>query len=537
MTNTRTNHKADKPKRGLARIWAGPEVAGAPVDVAEPAAPVSPVAPDRAAQPRDERKPKKQPRGLAAVFAGPQAASDVDSAAAQQVNGRPIEAPPSERPGGQLRLSMRAASRGWYAPRLRGAPSTTRQTEILNTALIGPPTSSRGIVNGRDNLSRTMVSHDAFTAYNSSPRLITSPNVLFLGTVGSGKSSGVKTTQVARPLILTNRRACIWDKKPQGAEGEYAAVTRKYGTEPLSFSAANSSTRLNLLDPLIVEGTGLQGQTLLLNAVARIARNDVASTEWEKKAIRDALGLAFASFEDGRTPTAGDLLPFLGRVPNSSDLSNAAKDRLHQAGLSIRYALDELLAEYGGMLDGETSKNVDLTHRLTTFDISQLPDDGPAIPSVMAIGNMWLMGRLRREAASGIRFATNVVYEEGWHMIGGPSAALVKSNQKLSRSLGISNVFVMHKGTDIPEDSPGYTVVQEAQTVYIYRQDRPADADWCVRTFNLEPETAETLMNLRPGHCIMKIGSNPEVHLEHIRSPWEAELTETDEGMAGAATV
>ena len=55
---------------------------------------------------------------------------------------------------------------------------------------------------------------------------------------------------------------------------------------------------------------------------------------------------------------------------------------------------------------------------------------------VMAIGHMWLTGRLKTERGS----VTNVVYEEGWHMIGGPSAQLVKSNQKLSRALGISNV-------------------------------------------------------------------------------------------------
>jgi hypothetical protein len=113
----------------------------------------------------------------------------------------------------------------------------------------------------------------------------------------------------------------------------------------------------------------------------------------------------------------------------------------------------------------------------------------------------------------------------------------VKSNQKLSRSLGISNVFVMHKGTDIPPDSPGYTVVQEAQTIYAYRQDRDEDARWVTQTFNFAPDTQEVLMNLRPGNCVFKYGSNPETHMQHIRSQWEAEMTDTDEAMeAGAAT-
>ncbi|KFF58235.1 ATP/GTP-binding protein, partial [Cryobacterium sp. MLB-32] len=275
------------------------------------------------------------------------------------------------------------------------------------------------------------------------------------------------------PLILKNHRAVVFDKKDEGGEGEYAALTRRMGAEPLRFDPDGTGTRFNLIDPLIARGTGLQGQMLLINAVARIARDDTAATEWEEKATRYALQQMFRSFHDtARVSTTTDLMPYLGTVPLDQDLSAGARERFHQAGLSIRFGLENLLETYAGVFDGETSRNVDLSHKLTTFDISQLPDSGPAIPTVMAIGNMWLMGRLRQERG----YITNVIYEEGWHMIGGPSAQLVKSNQKLSRSLGISNVFVMHKGTDIPVDSPGYTVVQEAQTVYAFRQDRPEDA-------------------------------------------------------------
>jgi len=445
---------------------------------------------------------------------------------------RPADAPPWERQGSQLRASSRAGGRGWYAPAVAGAPSTTRQAEILNTALIGPPTGTEGVVNGRDNLSRTTISHDAPTAYNADPRQITSPNVLVFGTVGSGKSSFVKTVCVIRPLLLKNRSPVVFDKKDEGGEGEYAALTRRMGSEPFRFTADGNGTRLNLMDPLITRGSGLQGQTMLLNAVARIARNGTASTEWEKKAIRDALELTFDTFESGRVPTPADLLPNLGKIKDSGELSPAAKDRLHMAGLSIKYAIEDLMKEYGGLLDGETSPGVDLAHKLTTFDISQLPDDGPAIPVVMAIGNMWLMGRLRNERGR----ITNVIYEEGWHMIGGPSAHLIKSNQKLSRALGISNVFVMHKGTDIPPESPGYTVVQEAQTIYVFNQARNEDANWAVNTFGFAPESANTLMALRPGHLMFKYGSNPETHMQHVRSTWETEVTNTDSALAAAVT-
>ena len=77
----------------------------------------------------------------------------------------PVETPPEERekssseivpwdlPGTPLRTKASKAARGFYAPAGVGAPTTTRQAEILNTALIGPPTGTKGVVNGRDVLA------------------------------------------------------------------------------------------------------------------------------------------------------------------------------------------------------------------------------------------------------------------------------------------------------------------------------------------------------------------------------------------------
>jgi hypothetical protein len=435
-------------------------------------------------------------------------------------------------PGTQLRTNPRAAKNGFYGPALDGAPTTTRQAEILNTALIGPPTGTRGVVNGRDVLSRTSIAHDPITAYNSNPREVSSPNVIIMGDVGAGKSTHTKANQVLRPLLLKSRRCVVFDKKDQAGEGEYSNVVRHYGYEPIKFTADRTGTTLNLLDPVILRGTGIQGQARLLNIVTRLGRGDQALDGWEEEALRAALRTTVDATVS-RAPVLADVLPNLGNVANDPDyasLSLTARDDLHKAGLSVRWTLNGLLEEYAGLLDGETSRTVDLAGKLTSFDISQLPDDGPAVPVVMAIGNMWMLGRLRSERGS----TTTVVYEEGWHMIGGPSAQLIKANQKLSRGLGIANVFVMHKGTDIPADSPGMAIIQEAQTVCVYRQSRPEDALWCQQTFGFAPETAHTIERLQDGHYIFKYGSHPETHVQHILSSWEADITNTDEALAAA---
>jgi hypothetical protein len=68
------------------------------------------------------------------------------------------------------------------------------------------------------------------------------------------------------------------------------------------------------------------------------------------------------------------------------------------------------------MFDGETSRHVKLHPKLTTFDISALPEDGPATAMVMVVANAWLMGMLTRDPGH----RTNFIAEEGWHLLGGP---------------------------------------------------------------------------------------------------------------------
>ena len=98
---------------------------------------------------------------------------------------------------------------------LQGFGLSQPRASVLNTALIGPVTGTAGVANGRDMLSHSLITHDPVTAYNSTPRLISSPNSIVCGGVGGGKSSFVKTVYVTRPLVIRYRRAVIFDKKDQ----------------------------------------------------------------------------------------------------------------------------------------------------------------------------------------------------------------------------------------------------------------------------------------------------------------------------------
>ena len=111
-------------------------------------------------------------------------AQAVDVEETQPVENVAGEISPYELPGPARRTNARKARRGYYAPKLPGAPSTTRQATVLNTALIGPSTGTQGVANGRDVLSHNLVTHDP------GDRLQLSAEADFLPQHGCGWGSG-----------------------------------------------------------------------------------------------------------------------------------------------------------------------------------------------------------------------------------------------------------------------------------------------------------------------------------------------------------
>lgn len=441
------------------------------------------------------------------------------------------EAPPSALHlprGARSRPKVNVARREGYFRRATPAPTTTRQAEILNPALIAAPTDDEGVVIGRDMLSNSAVAHDPFTAYQR--KIITSPAVVVLGVIGSGKSSLIKTVYVLRPIILKGRRAVVMDKKDRNGEGEYCELTRELGSDPYHFRIGGGGTVINPMDPIITEAIGSGGQLGLLRAMAERSANLDALDAWQGKALRSAYLVVMRSAEqNGRTPLLSDLVRALP-TPRDPEgiMSVAAAERLHQAGLELSFLFEAmLLDELSGLFDGPTSEHVRLNDKLTTFDISQLPEDGPANALVQAVAHSIVLARLRRDRGQG----TNFVSEEGWSLVSGPVARQMNANQMLARGLGLSNVVAMHHVAQVGQDSEARSLLREPQTVHIYQQDRSEDIDAVVQMYGLDEGSAHSLASLEQGHHLLKIGRRAEIHVQHTRSELEERLTETDDAM------
>ncbi len=433
---------------------------------------------------------------------------------------------------------------GGYDLRVPLLKSTTRQTAALHLAVASAPTSSRGLYAGEDLMTGWPVFHDPIQGYRE--RTLSSPNCVLVGDVGGGKSSFTKTWILMRNLML-GRRVVVVDKKMQATgdpdaehEGEYAALARALGIEPVRFTGRPGGVRINPLDPAISgssRGEELAaGQITLLKAIL----DEVIGrplTQDEAKALRVAHETALTRARDrGAVATIRDVTRYLLEPDEgvvAGQLGRYGVDEYAAWGRQIGFALEECIAgDLAGLIDGETSEQIQLRAGLTVFDISALPDSGPAVPVVMAIINTWLRATLisQREVVP-----TYFVVEEGWHLVTGSFAKVSQQNTKKSRGLALSTVTNYQHISDVPRDSPAIATIKEAGTAAIFAQSKDDDARECAQLFGLPPSSVELIKNLERGCCLLKVGSRPAVLMRASRSSTEAFYADTDGALLSRA--
>ncbi|WP_159848483.1 ATP/GTP-binding protein [Nocardia sp. CY41] len=431
---------------------------------------------------------------------------------------------------------------GYYEPRPEGSASTTRQGEALNLAISRMPSGHRGILQGIDATNNAPIALDQFTAYGED---VSNINVTILGDVGKAKSSLVKTVYTTRTLPL-GRQVIIVDKKRQSGRGEYAVIADQVGAPSIQFTTgATGGPRLNLLDPAIsLQGEHAnaeyrpEGQAQLVYAVLEDTLGRPL-LETERSAVANTLSIVTRErLDTGHEPVIGDVAHRL-LYPDHRDTEVFGPLYREEAllwGRDVALALRRLSeTDLRGLVDAPTTDSVRaaLEHPFVHVDVSRLPDSGPALRVVMTLVNTWLSNRLA--ARSSAFQQTEFVVEEGWHLAEGSTGLHLRRNMKLSRGLGLSTVSAFHHISDFPADSPARALMQESSIVYIYGQERYDDAAACAQMYQLPAGSIETIMQLGPGQCLLKIGSRDPILMRHIRSPLERILTNTDAAIKGRA--
>ena len=404
--------------------------------------------------------------------------------------------------------------------RVPAIPVTTRHSPSLYPWQCATPLGVAGTLIGLDRLGDAAPFYfDAWELYAAG--IITSPNMLVLGQIGTGKSALVKA-YLHRQLRL-GRRIAVLDPK-----GEYDALARAAGLQhvrlhpggpdrlnPLDVptdSTADEATRhrANLLSALAA--TGLRRD---LNSEERAALSAVASRLPQEAVLADVVTQL--------------LTPDQALADDLATTTNALAAAVRPTALELRRLLDGDLA---GMLDTHSTVTLEATGPGVVVDVSAVFGTDAIGPVMTCVGS-WLTRTTAAETARRI-----IVVDEAWALLGRVATTRwLQSTAKLARSLGVQLVLVTHRLSDLTSQSDsGSEATRQAHGLL-------ADTD--IRVVHRQPtaerETAATLLGLTraeaelatrlPAHrALWRLGGHAAV-VDHYLAADELPIVDTDSRM------
>ena len=214
--------------------------------------------------------------------------------------------------------------------------------------------------------------YDPFELYASG--VLTNPNVIVTGDIGSGKSALVKAF-LGRELAVYGRRRMVTILDPKG---EYTPFAQAHGLSVIRLHPGGTD-RLNPMDHRGDPTETIARQSLATALVAGVLGRQLDPTE-------DALlGRAVATI--ARTGRAFTLADVAHAVADPAEqlvaLSRRTPLELAQAATPVVFALDKLLTRtLAGMFDGPTNVSIDWTDGPGfVIDLSAVYSDETPSPS------------------------------------------------------------------------------------------------------------------------------------------------------------
>lgn len=377
---------------------------------------------------------------------------------------------------------------------------------------------------------------DPFDAYAAG--LVTNPNCWIMGEPGHGKSSLVKCLLLRMAGVYGcgtgGRWIAVADPK-----GEYSGLAEVLGL-PVVRLAPGGSVRIN---PLAAPPGGVEE-----SAEMRVLRR----AELVTAMVATVLGRSLSQVEDAavfaviddllgrpRTPTLVDLVGAVAKPSREvAERLRMAPDALEADLGTVRFALDKLLTRsLRGMFDGESTVSVPSDGPGLVLDLSAVPMDSDALPLVMVAAAGWLSHLL---AAPGPRRVQ--VLDEAWALLGNRhTAAYLQACFKLGRSVGVANVCIAHRPTDLAAQADDGTatakiaagLLADAATKILLRQ-APDQLDLAATSFGLTEPERSIVGQLARGRALWMVGGHTAV-VHHLQSRFETALCDTDARMTAGA--
>ncbi|ACS29587.1 ATP-binding protein [Micrococcus luteus] len=326
---------------------------------------------------------------------------------------------------------------------------------------------SEGVFVGLDLYSGGSFVYDPWVLYARG--MITAPNVVLAGIVGSGKSSLAKSLYT-RSLPF-GRRVYV----PGDPKGEHTAVANAVGGRAIVLGHG-LNTRLNPLD----EGhrpTGLSDQEWAITVASR--RRDLIGALAETVLARGLTPLEHTAIDLALTAVVTEnTVPILPMVVDRILAPDAAADaRLAEDGRLVGHALRRLVAgDLAGLFDGPSTVRFDPSLPMISLDLSRVTENSTLISVLMTCSSAWMESALL-DPNGGQRW---VIYDEAWRLMSHP--ALLKrmdAHWRLARHYGIANMLIFHKLSDLDNvgdagsamRSLANSLLANAETRIVYRQE------------------------------------------------------------------
>jgi hypothetical protein len=389
----------------------------------------------------------------------------------------------------------------------------------------------RGLYLGTDLLSGGGFCFDPFELYAAG--VLTSPNMLLLGDLGSGKSAATKCF-LARSIGVLGRWVAVIDPK-----GEYGPLAQRFGLARLDLRPGGSC-RLNPLDggagPPHDPSVAGRRAALVVALLSAVARRDLAPVE------EAAIGFAVDELSSPRigVPTLMDLARLLA-TPTEAMARRAElpPDVLTTRLENLRFAVMKLLdGHLRGMFDGPSTNRLDPAGRGVVIDVSAVFHDRDALTLVMLAATGWLQAVLAGPASDPALRRIQVI-DECWALLGDVRVArYFQACWKLSRAYGVANLAVAHRLADLRAQADDGTtaakvaegLLADAQTRVLFRQ--PADQlEQARRLLGLTEPEARLVGQLGRGRALWRVADRAAV-VQHVIGPHDTALCDTDARLA-----
>jgi len=386
---------------------------------------------------------------------------------------------------------------------------------------------SEGVFVGQDLYSGSSFVYDPWVLYARG--LITAPNVVLAGIVGSGKSSLAKSLYTRS--MSFGRRVYV----PGDPKGEHTPVAEAVGGKAIALGHGMPN-RLNPLDeghrPAGLDDAQWASQVTsrrrdLIGALAETVL-DRRLTPLEHTAVDIALDRTVHGADTPVLPMVVDRL----LTPDPIDDHDG---RLTEDGRLVGHALRRLVAgDLAGLFDGPSTVAFDSSLPMISLDLSRVAENATLISVLMTCASAWMESALM-DPAAGQRW---VVYDEAWRLMSHPALLQrMDAHWRLARHYGIANMLIFHKLTDL--DNVGdqgsaaralaSSLLANAETRIVYRQESdqlgPTSA-----ALGLTGTEQSLIPTLGTGQGLWRIKHRSFV-VQHQMHPAELELFDTNSRM------